>query len=190
MIIEQRLSSQLLAAPLLLPNPQPALTTSLHRGGVALNDSSQGLDVQTWTLSTDGTDVKISATSVPESVLFSGSNITEVCLAFDQNMRPFVAFVEDGQAKYRWFDTQDGQIKITTLPAGTITPRCTLDDRRQTQLGASDIILTYLRNNALYFRAQRDRYTIEYLLRSNAGTGLLHVGLNSGNRLQWLLAPI
>lgn len=184
MIPQMRLSTTPQPAALLLPDPQPSLTTSRARGGVALNDASQGLNVQTWTLTTDGANVTIEGETVAPSVLFTGTGITEVCLAFDQNMRPFVAFVDSGGPKYRWFDSLDSTTKITSLASDVVTPRCTLDDFRLSQVNASDIILAYVRGGLLFFRAQRDRYTIEYPL-SAPCQGLRYVAMGVNLRLQF-----
>lgn len=184
MIPEMRLSSTAIPAPLLLPNPQPSLTTAKARGGVALNDSSQGLDVQTWTVTTNGTDVRIEGDLVPQTTLFSSTGITEVSLAFDQNMRPFVAFVDSTGPKFRWFDSLDSTTKITALDSSVVNPRATLDDFRPSQNNASDIILAYIRGGDLYFRAQRDRYTVEYPLAA-AGSGLNYVAMSTNLRLQF-----
>ena len=135
-------------------------------GGVALNDPSQGLRVKTWTLQLVGDDVTIYADDVAATTLFTRTGITEISLAFDQNMRPFVAFVQDGQAKYWWYDTAEGAQVFSDLAAGAVTPRCCIDDKRPTENGTSDIILAYVLNNDVYFRAQRDRFTVEYLLKS------------------------
>ena len=184
MIPEMRLSTTAQPAALLLPDQQPSLTTARARGGVALNDPSQGLDVQTWTLDTDGTSVTIRGEEGPPDTLFTAARVTEVSLAFDQNMRPFVAFVDIDGAKYRWFDSVDSTIKITPIGAGVVNPRCCLDDFRPSQTNASDIILAYVRDGALYFRAQRDRYTVEYPL-GLRGQGLNFVGMGVNLRLQF-----
>src|SRR5690606_35250660 len=65
-------------------------------GGVALNDPSQGLSVKVWHAfathdhDTDVVTVWVEAPGVPATELFSGIGITEIALAFDQNMNPFV----------------------------------------------------------------------------------------------------
>jgi len=185
MIPEQRLSAQRIRAELILPDPQINRLEAKHLGGVALNDPSGGLSVQTWYIRATGNQVFVRADSVAETLLFSvAGTITEASLAFDQNMRPFVAFIEDGVAKYRWFDSALGGQTISSLPAGVSDPRCTLDDNRPTQTNISDIILAYIRAGNLYFRAQRDRYEIEYLLREGVPE-LRQVGLNRKLRLQF-----
>lgn len=164
-------------------------------GGVGLNDPTEGLRVQTWTLRyfPSSGEVSISAPNTAPTVLFTRSDITEIDLAFDQNMNPFVCFVEAGQAKFWWFDTNVSQQVFSNLPAGSVTPRCCLDDKRETQTNSSDIILCYVLNEKLYFRAQRERYQEQHLLQDpflhpvfQLPAVLVRVGMNKENRLQWL----
>lgn len=187
-IPEDRASSKPIPSPLVFPDPQPSLTESRHLGGIALNDPSQGSRVQVWTCRTDGTSVFIRAPVVAETILFTGTRITEVSLAFDQNMRPFVAFMDGPAARYFWFDTQDNQQKISTLPEGCTSPRCCLDDDRTTQVSSSDIILGYVRERSLFYRQQRDRYTIERFL-SPSVKSLKSVGMGRNLRLQFEVEP-
>lgn len=172
----------------------PSLTEDFEWGGIGLNDPSQGLYVQIWKLRLDIDDtdfgtVLISAPNYPEAVLFSGQGITEISLTFDQNMNPFVAFMQAGEAKFRWFDTVVSGIVTTTLPTGSHSPKTCLDDKRslETVAGTSDIILGYMRAGSLYYRQQRDRYTIEYLLKSGLVGSLLLIGMTRANRLQFAI---
>lgn len=190
------LSSLLLTAHFLPPDDLDSfLLMDLELGGVALNDSSEGLRFQTWTLryfpSTG--NMVIDAPNTSASTLFTRSNITEISLAFDQNMNTFVAFVESGDAKFWWFDTDIPGTTFTNLPAGSLTPRCCLDDKRETQTGSSDIILAYVLSAKLYFRMQRDRYGVQYLLQDpfvhpefGFPAVLKRIGMNKVNRLQFL----
>lgn len=164
-------------------------------GGVGLNDPSEGLRVQTWTLRyyPASGDVSISAPNTAPTVLFTRSDITEIDLAFDQNMNPFVCFVEAGQAKFWWFDTDVSDTVFSNLPADSLTPRCCLDDKRETQTNSSDILLFYVNAGALKMRRQRDRYINEYIVDSpflhptlGLPAVLKKVGMNQYNRLQWL----
>lgn len=172
----------------------PSKVLDYELGGVALNDASLGLQFQVWKLEiknilgTNNYGIYLSAPNTPETLQFTGPNITEACLAFDQNMRPFVAFVENGQAKFWWWDSLISQAVFTTLPVGTGSPKCCLDDKRLLQSNTSDIILTYVRSGSLYFRMQRDRYTVEYTLISGGVTSqVIRVGMNNVNRLQFAL---
>jgi hypothetical protein len=192
MIPQDRLSTEPVPAPFKPPDDvdPPNTLTDYELGGVALQDASQGLEVQTWTLRADGDtgQVFIGAALVFETLLFTAPGITELSLAFDQNMRPFVAFVQNGQAKYRWYDTVLGANRITNLDPDDISPRCTLDDKREWQVsqGANDIILAYVRGGNLYYRQQRDRYETERLLYEGVPGRFLRVGMNSQRRLQFM----
>lgn len=168
----------------------PSSLLDYELGGIALNDASQGLKVREWRLRLVGNDFRINAIGVPEVTLFTRSGVTELSLAFDQNMRPYVAFVENGQSILRWYDTLAQQQVFLDLNPGTVTPRVCLDDKRTLQVGASDVILAYVLNNNLYFRAQRDRFEIEYLLQESVNGRLIRVGMNRKYRLQFLMEEI
>jgi hypothetical protein len=165
------------------------------RGGIALNDPSEGNDIIDWTLRyfpATGDFVIESETTSP-TILLTVADVTEISFTFDQNMNPFIAFVENGQAKFWWYDSEIPGTTTTNLPAGSLTPRCTLDDKRQTQTGQSDIILCYVLNGDLKKRIQRERYTVEDTLVSpflhpvyELPAVLKRVGMHKGVRLQWL----
>ena len=162
-------------------------------GGIALTDASAGLLYQQWRCRLIGTQVLLDAPnkSIPE-ILIDESGIEEISFSFDQNMRYCLAFMQNGIAKFRWFDATLERYDTIILPEGTITPRVSLDDKRASQLSKSDIILAYVRNNNLYFRKQRDRFLIEYLLKSNINYGLSKIGMSDIYRLQFeldLLTP-
>jgi hypothetical protein len=171
------------------------LLMDYENGGIGLNDTSEGLNYQPWTLrySSEAENVIISAANHPASVLFNRPDITEISLAFDQNMNPFVTFMQAGTAVYWWWDTATDQREFTNLPANSRSPRCCIDDKRDERSGTSDIILCYVTSDVLYNRQERDRYTVEYTLQNpfvhpdNGLTAVLvRVGMNDQNRLQWL----
>lgn len=192
---ENRLSTQVVPGDFQTPDDlETSALIDYELGGIALNDPTQGLRVQTWTAVYDSgtSDLTLSAPSAGSTVLWNRPGITEISLAFDQNMNPFVAYVQSGQAKYYWWDTNLPGFTTTNLPVGSVTPRCCLDDKRETQTAASDTILAYVLGTALYMRRQRDRFTIDYLQVDpfqdefgNPGK-LRKVGMNHVNRLQFL----
>ena len=189
-IPEDRISSSVQPAGTFLwgrGNPALTATSDFEYGGIALNDPSQGHEVQEWNtrVSEDGAQIITGAPSAADVTLYTGAEITEVSCSFDQNMRPAFAFVEAGVAKFDWYDTQAAGRALTVLPAGSITPRVTLDDKRISQVAASDILLFYVNNSNLYMLKQRDRYEIEYLLGAlPAGHAYLAVvGMNTALRL-------
>lgn len=192
MIPENRLSTTPVYAAFRNPDSieRPSTLVDYELGGRALNDPSEGLEVHRWTVRYDPETgaVSVFAPGVIEETIFTALGITQLGLAFDQNMRPFVAFVQNGRAKFFWYDTVLGETLITELPVDARTPQCCMDDKRemQTSQGSNDVIIAYLRGTGLYFRQQRDRYEVEYLLTASApGTKLLRIGMNQGFRLQF-----
>jgi hypothetical protein len=156
-------------------------------GGIGLNDSSAGLKYQVWTARIVGDDVLISAPNTAEELLFTAVGITEISLAFDQNMRPMLAFVQDGEAKLRWYDSLFETLVVTDLPAGSISPKISMDDKRPELIQYNDVILAYISGGNLYFRQQRDRFDTEYLLKAGVVGRLVKVGMNVGLRFQFQL---
>lgn len=153
-------------------------------GGIAFNDTTQGLMFQTWQARVYYDKILVSADTVPEFLFLEGEDLQEVSMCFDQNMQPCVAYVEQNRSKLRWYNTLTAQFDTIDLPYGTKTPRVVLDDPRPSQSENSDIILVYVRNNALYFRKQRDRFLIEYLLQDGVNFDIVKIGMTSANRLQ------
>lgn len=190
MIPMGRLSSELIYAPLILPNPEPEDTVSLEFGGVEIGDSSQGLDIKVWTATVTDTGVVVTAEGSTPYPIALGTDITEISLAFDQNMRPSIAYVQAGAPKFYWYDSFVEQYVITDLDPDVEHPKCTLDDHRLMEAQSSDIILTYIRDGNLYFRVQRERFLNEHLLYADINTIIpspvvASVGMNMVGRLQW-----
>lgn len=191
MIPNNSLSSLPIVAPYLEKYSDPkAPLVDYEMGGVALSDPSQGLRVKVWTAYVEDNNVLIKADDIDPVVLFSASNITEISLAFDQNMHPAIAYMHGGASFLWWHDaTIPGN---TTIALGTETkfPKITLDDKRPEAIPQSDIILAYIKNNNLYFRAQRDRFLDEYLLKEDVNGRLLTIGMAVNNRLKFKLETI
>jgi hypothetical protein len=162
-------------------------------GGKAISDPSLGNQDRPWTMTAnEAGEVYFTAAENPEALFVTLPGLTELSFAFDQNMRPVLAYIQAGVPRLRWYDTVPGAYVVTDLPAGSISPRVTLDDKRQTQtaLGENDVILAYIRSGNLYYRQQRDRYETEYLLGVVGSAKLIRIGMNVENRLQFLLEEI
>lgn len=159
--------------------------TDVHFGGIALGDPSHGLQYQLWTATCDGSNVSLSAPNTPSFVLLSGVGAKWVALAFDQNAREFVAYVDQSNiAHYYWYDPIIPGFTTSTVTG--VVPRvfATLDDERVLELPTSDIIFTYVRGGHLFMRQQRDRYGVEYDL-GVAPAAQAQVGMSTVNRLQF-----
>lgn len=185
------LSSWSVVSDLLFPdNLVPSATHDYEMGGVALQDGTQGLQVRAWEAFLAGTEIRVRPVgdTGPGTVVVTGEDIESVSLSFDRNMRATIAYMQAGVCKLWWYDTTVASMVTTTFPGAT-QARLTHDDKRPTASARSDIILGYVRDRSLYFRQQRDRYTIEYLLAEGVGDigWLRNVGMNKGLRLQFEL---
>ena len=153
-------------------------------GGVGLLDTTQGLLVRNWKCWLDNTDVKVQPEGGDVTVLFSGVGITELSFTFDQNMRWSVAYVQDNVLTLRWYDALVSAHVISLFGTGRC-PRMSLDDKRKSQYQNSDMIFAYIRGSSVYYRQQRDRYTIEYLLKAGISGKLRNMGMTSRLRFQF-----
>jgi hypothetical protein len=164
-------------------------------GGVAISDPSQGFAVKIWTARWTGGQVTIEADDVPTINWIAAEDVSDISLTFDQNMRPVVAWTNTAPVAgftsgfMRWFDSVTNSY-ITTEYPGARDMRVSLDDKRPMGISESDIILTYIRNNNLYCRIQRDRYGVEYLLRERVSGRIRRFGMNDGLRMQWEIMPV
>lgn len=157
-----------------------------ERGGVALNNPTDGLDVRDWRIRILGTIARLGPyPEGPEIDLFFDAGMTEISLAFDQNMRPAVAYIANGVTKLFWYDTALAAQTTTSFGGGLRTPFLTLDDKRASQSSANDILFFYLVGTTLRYRMQRERYQTERTIY----TGLLpnaqikRVGMGTNLRL-------
>lgn len=191
-ILDNRLSSTNLPAPLLAPKSYDITneSTDFERGGIAIEDITQGMDYQDWQVTIEGQNIVVTPLSEGNPVIafVAAGTVTEVSLAFDQLMHIFIAFVEDGIAQFYWYDPISELNEFFILPVNSINPCCTFDDHRYTQVPSSDIIVAYIIANELFFRMQSNRYTVEYPLAT--GLAKLHrIGMGTNNRLQFAHIP-
>lgn len=135
-------------------------------GGTALEDASAGLQVQIWRLTviraTGDFIVTPESFGAPTTVITRPGFIRRAGLAFDQLMRPVLGWIQDDVLYLRWFDATINQQVISSFgPVDDM--RVLLDDPRslQTVAGTSDALLFYVRAGKIFYRQQRDRYTIE-----------------------------
>lgn len=167
-----------------------------EQGPISLNDPTQGLDYQMWFLSyvsdeddPNYGDFVIEAEDTNEtSVVINVPNVARLGLAFDQNGDPFICYETYAcTAHYYYWDTVEGDYVTRTLPAGSRWVACCLDDHRYSQTSTSDSILAYIRNSDLFYRQERDRYTIERNLTNDQSISgeLYKVGMTENLRLKF-----
>lgn len=186
MLPDNQLSSEPMPADFLLPMRENRLVDH-EWGGVALNDSSQGLKAVIWQCFHDREISKICLKRIDSNQVFQiidAESIKSVGLAFDQNMRPQICYVEGGITKLYWYDTNIGAL-TTTIFESVKNPCISLDDARIRQTATSDVIFAYQKGQQLCYRQQRDRYQTEYILAEETEGELWQIGMNSGNRFQF-----
>lgn len=139
------------------------INESFDLGGIALSDTSEPF-VYEWHGYVEGNTIYLARKDqTPVAVLLFTGAITELSITFDQNMRPTIAYVEDGIAKLYWYDSSQAQNVITEYDV--TNPRVSLDDKRKFNIGNSDIIFAYIADgNRLCYRLQRERYGIDHEL--------------------------
>lgn len=181
---EPLIISDTIDAPFLYPRSKSyALTESWDNGGVALSDPSEDLTKYVWQAWTDGTTITVKRDDLDTyQVVLMDINITEIDLTFDQNMRPCIAYVANGISKLYWYDTFQAKQVIDEYPS-IKNPRVSLDDKRRFNVANSDIIFAYQKGSAIYYRVQRERFTIERVLATNTKKRLLwRIGMGRNNR--------
>lgn len=191
MLPDHVLSTEIIAAQFRFPRNIPRRPlVDYEYGGVALDDPSRGLRDRVWRGEYIENQVVISASGVAPTPVLSVENLLDFSFTFDQNMRVAIAYeLIAGGAYFYWYDGTVPGYTTLALPAGSITPRCAMDDNRDSQSTRSDIILAYVRAGRLYFREQRDRYTVEYELDDSVGPGgLIQIGMNRLWRFQFQLS--
>lgn len=193
MIPDNSLSGENEGGELLYPdNVDTTAFYDLELGGIALNDPTQGLGLKAWIawIDKDTQTIKLKPCddSQPVTTQVVGSSLSFVSLAFDTNMQPAIVYIDHGVTYFRWFDPTIPAFTVTTLPDVRDARVCT-DDKRQVLTPSTDVILAYFRGDTLYYRQQRDRYTIERVLKLNvpAGPRLTNMGMNDVNRVQFNL---
>lgn len=167
------------------------VTESFEYGGVALNDASQGRLVKVWRAYADNDAREIHCAplvaGVPDTTLLTGLGIVSaVSLAFDSNMNPTLAFIESGTMRLWWYNSVTHAYQIDNFPGVTSGKVCT-DDKRKALEGPSDVIFAYTLDGFLYWRQQRDRYTIERTAGPSGVLILNRLGMSDRNRLQFEL---
>lgn len=173
---------------------------SLQIGGVGISDPTQGLEYQTWTLSLVASNVlldtfMLSSPNTPATQVYqlpSGQSASSCSLAFDQNMKYAIGYMQDTGGYLWWYNATIPGYQLIFLGSGITSVQLTMDDKRSAQTGAgtNDIICAYTDTNNLYYRQLRDRFQAQYTLAfpvSIPKPTLLKVGMNEDWRLQFYL---
>lgn len=154
-------------------------------GGTAIGDPSQGRQVQRWTVFYDSGFIKVAPESGAVAFSMAVAGVTTVSLDFDSNMAVAIAYQTASGSHLYYFDSLLGHYNTLDI-LGATSCRVGVDDKRLFNASASDVIFSYTLDDKLYYREQRDRYTVERLVGPSIGI-LLRSGQNVLNRFQWKL---
>lgn len=164
--------------------------TDYEWGGIALNDASQGLLVKPWVCRYEGTAFIVDSDGTEPQVIYERAGVNAIAFTFDQNMRPILAFEDDGEMWLWWWDSQTNSRQTTNFGRGR-NVRLTLDDKRAnaTTSGTNDVLFAYIRDDRLCYRQQRERYQFERVLRTGVSplTRLKNVGMGDNLRIRFQL---
>ena len=131
-------------------------------GGVALNDGSQGREVQIWTINYDGSAMNVLDGSMILRFQLAVDGVLSCCLAFDSNMAVAIAYMKADGGYLYYFDSQTNSYQ-TKYFSDITSCRVTVDKTTRFFEGQSDVVWGYVRGLVVYYRIQRDRYNVEYL---------------------------
>lgn len=192
MLPDQVLSSQVVSGAYLYPRNIPRTDlVDYEYGGVDLNDVTEGLQAKVWQGYVEGGVVFLTTVGVSPVAVTTIGDAYHFSFTFDQNMNPAVAYTTEDRSYLYWYDaTVPGYVTLDLGDGSTDAFVC-LDDKRELQTSVSDILLVYMIDGTLYYREQRDRFEVEYLLANNlAGFRLEQVGMNVYNRFQFTFRPV
>lgn len=163
-------------------------TTSLEQGGAGLNDATQGRQVQVWTFWCDDTGIYAAGEGSPTAgtLIIAAANVTFVSGAFDSSMAPTICYMQNGVLYLRWFNTVT-HVFQTDAYVGATSGRVSTDDKRSTQEGLSDVIFAYTLAGTLYWRQERDRYTVARAVGPCGPRVLTRLGMTERLRMQFEL---
>lgn len=182
------LSSPAIQADFLMPyNRGKAALVDHARGGVALLDASKGLNVKNWICEVSESGVYISSYDVAPFKVETLVGIPSwISMAFDQNMHYVLAYTleSDSNSFLYFFDSAQGAY-VEYLLGRVHTPFVRMDDVRDAAQSTREVVLSYIKDNSLCVRVQRDRFGAEHVLTPSAGSKIIQCGMNKANRFQW-----
>jgi len=166
----------------------PFAVNNVTIGPVALNDTNKGLIDKFWAAYVDVSDniiiedLELSSTTF---ILNEPDGVQNIALAFDQNANDTYAYITGiGDLKIRFFDASiPNDVILNIGQAQSVT--FTMDMKYFPSNPRSDILLFYIRDNAIFYRIQRDKYSIEYTTPVTTGANqLIDSGMRTDYRFQ------
>jgi hypothetical protein len=135
-------------------------------GPIGINDPSKELNNRFWATyfnpSTNDIELEDIENEITTIIINEPDGVTNIGLAFDQNANDVYAWITGlGELKLRWFDASlPGDAVLSLGQAQSVT--ITMDTKYFPSSADSDILIFYIRDEAIYYRIQRDKYATEY----------------------------
>lgn len=161
---------------------------NIVRGGSTLADGSAGIDFQDWQCTFDDVNIYVLPLTSGAGATVPMIGVSQASAAMDRSNQPNIAYIASGLCRLRWWDA-NAHVFTTTTFVGATRILVVQDDPRDPMSSSCDVVVTYqLAAGGVYFRRQRDRYSIEYTAAAPADAGvrvLTSFGMGSKNRLLW-----
>lgn len=161
------------------------------RGGIALNDASKGRNYQNWLVWYDSQAGIIyygpQAVNLVAVGSYAVAGVTQVSLAFDNNMNPLLAWLDATGAHIRYFSGASSSYQIINVNGASSCLVC-VDDARDFSNSISDAIFAYTMPTGLWYTYQRENYATARQA-STSSKKLLRMGMNVGSRFQFETEP-
>jgi hypothetical protein len=114
------------------------------------------------------------------------ADVTHLGMAFDQSMTVYLCFTDGAGSWLYYYNSSIEAMDFLFLGADAITPCMCLDEKRTSLSGDSDVIVSYIKDDELCCRVQREAFLTENVLDEvPAGATLTGFGPNTHLRLQW-----
>lgn len=193
MIPANKLSSEVMFSEWVIDMPDEAFTNNsgFEQGGEAININTDDLNSRLWRYFYEDGKVKINRVDTSDVIALEElPGLTQLSLTFNQSLVPVFTYVQNGTTFLKWFDTSDQTYKTTNFGSTFRSPKVVLDIKDKLST-VSDVLFFYMKNNTqLCVRYQRDRFSIEYVLKEMPAHVILRVGMNKLNRVQFLMEEL
>ena len=162
--------------------PKKTKLTDYEWGGVDIRNTTQGLYHSIWRGEYQGDSIKVT-NDINTHFIPTPSNLQEVSFCFDYNMNYMLAYTDDQEKSYiEYYDTlENDYVKKEIVGKNLIV---SLDVAKPYLSSTNDIILSYIKDDSLCFRLQRERFDIERVLKTGV-TSLYNAGLMTNFRFGW-----
>lgn len=178
MLPDDTFSSESIIAEFTVPVRSEPLV-DFEWGDYKLQNSEGDLNRVMWTCFYEDSQIKVS-NGTDEQTLLHVEHVTALSFAFDLSMRPTVTYVLNNDECYLWWYDTSASAQVTTKFGNCQFPQLSLDERRQSESANADVIFSYIRNNKLYMRYQRERYGVEHYIAD--AKRLTQIGMMKNNR--------